>query len=162
MMIWQYAWYHDELDHYLSHAEQLLIQWSVPNLDTSSFEGEPHAFFSNPEDFQFALYLLHDDLLPIGVQKLVCLAILSGRAQLREKKTYNEYLMVGSKVKPGRPREPIVRRRTNQVIKLIKEGVTKTKAIEQVAEEYHKSKDTIRREYERSLKANKHLWGKLK
>jgi hypothetical protein len=161
MMIWQYAYYHDELEDYLSQADYLLEQWNDPKIDVDEFIGNPNTFFSSEFDFQLALYLLHDGLLPRKVQMILAESVLLGRLDLRSKNVQCDMLKVSKEKNPGRPTGQLENTRFREVLELLKVGISRSESYERVAVKYFKSPDTIRRGFERMLKRNKKIRDKL-
>jgi hypothetical protein len=161
MMIWQYALYHDKLDDYLEHASQLIIEWTDSLIDISLFKKAPHTFFRSELDFQIALYLLNDGLLPLNAQMILANAVLLGRFNLISRNIKCEMLKVSKEKKAGRPSEKAKFTRSKDVLKLLELGFPRSEAYEQVAVQYCKSNDTIRRAFERHIKSSKGLRDKL-
>ena len=161
MMIWQYAWYHDDLDGYLEHASQLIIEWTDPLIDINSFKEAPDTFFKNEFDFEIALYLLNDGLLPLNAQMILAHAVLLGRINLISRNIKSEMLKVSKVRKAGRPSVKVELTRSIDVLKLLELGLPRSEAYERVAAQYCKSTDTIRRAFERQVKRSERLREKL-
>ena len=144
--IWQFAVAGDELDDWLSEAEELMQKWSNQNSDEVSFQ---------TFDVILAAYLLKDNLLPASARDAFAELMMSVIIEAREKKLRIECLHI-EPPKPGRKENRTERFiRLHEVRMLIKNGKTATEAYQIIADKFNKSPDTIRREYERAMKQNK-------
>jgi hypothetical protein len=157
MMIWRYANESGNIDSYLFHVTSLINRWSDPNLDLDTFLASPSSLFDNELDFQVALYLLHDGLLPRNAQKILSLAVVSGRIDLQNRSIQNEMLKVTKHKKVGRPSSNIEYTRSLEVVRFIELGLSNTEAYKRVASKYYVAPVTIRRSFESIVKRSKLL-----
>lgn len=148
-MIWQYAYYHDELDDILPHVEYLIGEWEVREYQ------DDQPFFKNQEEIRIASFLLHDDLLPDVARKAFSILMVGSMMEANDKQVYLESLYV-TPPKRGRKTSKEVRHRRFEVHRLINnDGLLPMKAYKKIADKYYVSLDTIRRDYERALKNRK-------
>lgn len=142
--IWKFAYAGDELDDWLSYAEDLVLKWATQNSDEVQFE----------TTFQIiiAAYLLKDDLLPASARTAFAEIMFAIINEADINKLRVECLHI-QPPKPGRKEDrPETGNRLREVFSLIEEGTSATQAYKVVAENHFKSPDTIRREYERHFR----------
>lgn len=142
--IWKFANYWDELNDWLPYAEDLVRIWA----DQSSNEIK----FKSTFEITIASFLLMDDLLPLAAKKAFAKVTLDVMSEARKKKLTLKSLYIDPPP-PGRKKDRAsLFIRMHEVIQLIEEGRQKQEAYNLVATQYHKSPDTVRRDYERYIK----------
>ncbi len=142
--IWQFANAGDELNDWLSYAEDLVRKWSVQNKDEIKFDS-----------FQItlAVLLLKDDLLPASAREAFADAVWEAMNDAFEKKYTLKSLHIHppksgmKKMTPARLGFII-----HSVSGIIRSGKNTTQAYQEVADKCFVSPDTIRRVYEREKK----------
>lgn len=139
--IWQFAWAGDELNDWLPYAEDLIAKWSRQESDEIQFNGT--------FEIILASFLLMDDLLPPQARIAYAQFTLDVISAAPKRKV--------SARRPGRRKGSRAEKghRLFSVKGYIESGLTKQQAYQKVADEIHKSPDTIRREFERALKQSK-------
>ena len=144
--IWKYANWADELDDWLNHAEYLICKWSEQPANEVKFVST----------FQIiiAAHLLIDNLLPASARLAFVDVMLSTVKEASDKKLTLKALKI-SPAKPGRKRDAAHFNRCHEVKELLQTGMAVTQAYLVVAEKFHKSPDTIRRDFERVIKKSK-------
>lgn len=150
-MIYKFAYYHDELDEWLSFAEELIERWESMTFDHKKSDEAEYlkSFFTIPFEFRLATFMLMDNFLPESARIAYGYSILDAQLFLKDKNVICPSLHIEAKPK-GRKRnhkEKLARGRL--VIELIKEDKPLKEVYETVAEKFNKSPETIRREYER-------------
>ena len=143
--IWKAAYVNGELTDWLSYAEDRIAYWSSQNEVT----------FQTTWEIIVAAMLMVDNLLPKAARAALAKTTLETIAEADRQR----YTLQALKVSPGAPGRKTDRREKGAILfkvrDLIKEGMTKTAAYERVANIHHKSPETIRRLYERALKAQR-------
>lgn len=144
----------DQLDDWLPHAEYLIGKWAEQKSEDVKF--------ASTWKIIIAASALRDNLLPVSARVALCEVLFKVILEAESKKLDLASLHI-SPPKPGRKSDRnLTFSRVQKVMTLLREGKTTTEAYDLVAEEYCKSPDTIRREYERTLKTNRHKLGKSK
>jgi DNA-binding NarL/FixJ family response regulator len=140
--IFKFAWAADELDDWLSQAEELVNKW----------RNNKKVTFDNSWEIILASYLLMDDLLPLAAKKAIANILLETIIEAGKKKlTLNDLKVY--QPPSGRKADPSKHRRRHLDVKhLISDGLSLTRAYKLVAEKHNISPDTIRRSYERMMK----------
>lgn len=146
-MIWKWAYWWDELDDWLPYAEELVNKWANQVGEEVEFKSE--------FDIRVAAFLLMDDLLPLPARRAFGELMLDTMAEAKKKKL--TLTTVGIRPpRPGRQKDrTAIFIRNMAVIELIEQGCSKQDAYELAAKQFHKSPDTLRRDYERYLKRRK-------
>tara|TARA_R110001592_G_scaffold308825_1_gene582854 strand:- start:4947 stop:5429 length:483 start_codon:yes stop_codon:yes gene_type:complete len=145
--IWKFACAGDELDDWLPYAEDLVNTWGNIGIDEVRFE--------NSFQIVLASLLLMDDLLPRPAKRAFAKLALDVIDEANKKKV----TLTTMKMSPAEPGRKADRRA--QAIRLftvkdyLKSGLSKQEAYQKAAVEFHKSPDTIRREFERAMKKSK-------
>lgn len=146
-IIWKWANWWDELDDWLPYAENLVKEWASQNSD--------NVMFADEFQIRIASFLLVDDLLPLSAKKAYAYLVLDTMAETKKKKLSLETLHIHPPP-PGRKKDgQATYHRNHAVNALLKEGHPKQDAYNLVAKQFHKSPDTIRRDYERLLRRHK-------
>jgi hypothetical protein len=139
--IWKFAYAGDELDDWLLYAEDLVHRWT----------GQSHeeVEFGTTFEIILAALMCMDDLLPVSARRAFAKCMLDAISEADERKL----TLTALHVRPPQPGRKEDRRalfhRTHEVIELLQKGHPKQEAYESVAKMFHKSPDTIRRDYER-------------
>lgn len=142
--IWKFAYAGDELDDWLTYAEDLVRKWSTQNSDDVEFPGT--------FEIILAAFLLEDDLLPASARVAFAKVMLETINEATSNKLSIKSLHI-QPPKPGRKKNPKETRfRFHEVKTLIQEGTSATEAYKVVAKKHFKSPDTIRRDFERIAK----------
>lgn len=142
--IWKFAYAGDELDDWLSFAEDLKRKWSAQNSDEVKFQ--------TTFEIIIAAFLLEDDLLPASARAAFAKVVLETIDEATDNRLTLKCMHIHPP-KPGRkgnPAQTFIK--FHQVRTLIQEGATATDAYKMVAGKHFKSPDTIRRDYERIVK----------
>jgi len=142
-LIWRWADRWDELSDWLSAAEDLVNRWT---------EQPPEAVeFRNEFELRVACFLLADGLLPASASQALAFVVLKTMSEAREKSYRLDHLKI-TPDRRGRKWDMTRFHRQFELFQLLKAGVPKMEAYQQIAEKYNKSADTIRREHERHKK----------
>jgi len=142
--IWKFSNAAGELDDWLPYAEDLIREWSKQTAEEVKFR------------FQFeidlAALLLIDNLLPPAARTAFAKLMIAVMNEAVDKKLSLASLHIKPQ-KPGRKRD-ITQTfiRFHEVKDHVQAGMALTEAYLAVVEKYHKSPDTIRRDYERSVR----------
>ncbi|WNC71449.1 hypothetical protein RGQ13_15150 [Thalassotalea psychrophila] len=127
---------------YLKHWATLTFNYESPNLDE---------FF--PDDsFSFATALLAKGNLPLEAGKAYAHAVMEASQELIRKKRTAPFINPSKKA--GNKAKPDVLRRVFKCMRLISSGMMEKEAWELVANEDHRSVDTVRLEYQKYIKRN--------
>lgn len=146
-MIWKWADWWDELDDWLPYAEDLVREWADQSSDKIKFSTE--------FQIRIASFLLMDDLLPLPAKKAFGELMLDAMFEAVDKKLTIQCLHIHPPP-PGRKKDKqAIFSRNRAVIELLEKGHQKQEAYEVVANQFHKSQDTIRRDYERYFQRRK-------
>lgn len=146
-MIWKWACQGDGLNDWLPYAEELVNKWASQSDEEVKFESE--------FDIRIAAFLLVDDLLPSPARRAFGNLMLHTMAEAKTKKLTLTTLGIRPP-RPGRKEDrTAIFIRNRAVIELIEQGRSKQDAYELAAKQFHKSPDTLRRDYERYLKRRK-------
>lgn len=145
--IWKFAYSWDELDDWLPYAEDLVRSWTNQSAEEIKFRSR--------FEIVIASFLLMDDLLPLAAKKAFAALTLDVISEADKKKLTIESLRIHPPP-PGRKRDKrAIFSRNWAVIELLEKGHQKQEAYEMVANQFHKSPDTIRRDYERYYQRRK-------
>jgi hypothetical protein len=143
--IWKFADAGDELDDWLPYAEDLVLKWTVQSKDEIKFDS-----------FQIILatLLLKDDLLPASARAAFADAVWEAMNDAMKHK----YTLKSLHIHPPRPgRKETPRSELGFILfsvnSIIRSGKSATQAFQEVSDKCCKSPDTIRRIYERQMKA---------
>lgn len=146
-MIWKWADWWAELDDWLPYAEDLVREWANQSSDKIKFATE--------FEIRIASFLLMDDLLPLPAKKAFGELVLDAMFEAKNKKLTIESLRIHPPP-PGRKKDKqAFFSRNRAVIELLEKGHQKQEAYKVVANQFHKSQDTIRRDYERYFQRRK-------
>lgn len=143
----RYAFAIGEHDDVFTEAEELILKWG--RHPDSAVE------FKSIGEIYYATLLLEDGLLPIAAKKALSKTMRKAINEAYENKLRIKCLYISPPKRGRKENRTAIIIKCREVSGLIKGGMTASKAYEVVAEKHSKSPDTIRRDYERLMKARK-------
>ena len=139
--IFKRAWLLETLDEWLPLAENLVEKWATQSRDEIKFE--------TTFEITIASLLLIDDLLPPSARQAFAMLTLDVINEAKSKNIVLATLQFAPPTQGRKKGRTTGNNRLRDVRDLIDSGMNVTQAYELVANKYHKSPSTIRRDFER-------------
>jgi hypothetical protein len=153
-MIFQFALMNDEIEDWLAFTDGLIEKWESMTFDSSKLSDDNYlySFFKNSFEFRLATLLMMDGLLPESARIAYGTSIVEAQYDLKNKKIVCPNIFVNGDKRGRKSSHRNKIKRIKDVRFKIEQGVSLKQTYQEVANKYHKSTDTIRRDYERWYK----------